>query len=218
MILTTNKTQVIFSLGIGDMDEQLEAIKNGDSVRYAFIEGLIQQIQGLQEEHEGKIRELRAKEMLANTYQDRFEAAQKHLDDLHKAVDCDQFVLVLIDGDVTLWKDDYIKDGLQGGERAARDLRAALFDYLKSKPYFKHDHTIAAKIYLKLSGLSKTYVDAKTISSVDTFLRFVQGFNNTFPTMSVIDAGNGKEGADMKIRGRFSIWRAPESDNTYSAS
>lgn len=183
------------------MHQQFEAIKIADRARDEFIQNLIQEAEKMRKEQEEIVKTLRAKEMLAVTYQDRFEAAEKQRLDLQRAVDCDRFVLVLIDGDDTLFKDEYIKDGLPGGERAARDLRQALFDYFKDKEYFKHDYKIITKIYWQQVGLGKTYHDAAITSGLNALSLFVQGFNKTDTLMDIIDAGNGKGGADSKIEG-----------------
>lgn len=187
---------------IDALHQQFEVIKDAERKRNEFVEGLMRHIQDLSNERGETVKALRAKEMLASTYQDRFEATEKQIGDLRRAIDCDMFVLVLIDGDDTLFKDGYVKDGLPGGERAARDLQQALFDYLKSKQFFKHDHKIVTRIYLNLAGLSKTYNDTKTVSGSISFLQFVQGFNKTHSLMEIIDAGNGKEAADNKIKGK----------------
>ncbi|KAK5079395.1 hypothetical protein LTR51_001592 [Lithohypha guttulata] len=183
-------------------------MKDAERNRHELIDNLIQSIQNLDRERNEFVRALRAKEMLANTYQDRFEATQDQVDKLQRRIDCDMFVLVLIDGDDTLFTDEYVMDGLQGGERAARDLQQALLGYFGDKQYFRHDSKIVTRIYMNLTGLSKTYVDSKIISNVLSFQQFVKGFNRTHLLMQIVDAGDGKEGADSKVKG--------SGDNSYA--
>lgn len=150
-------------VNVNALYQQIESMKDAEHNRHEFVENLMQIIQNLNHDREETIKALRAKEVLANTYQDRFEAVEKQIDKLKRAIDCDMFVLVVIDGDNTLFKDDYVRDGLQGGERAARDLQQALMDYFNNKQYFRHDYKIVTKIYLNLTGLSRTYSDAKIV-------------------------------------------------------
>ncbi|KAK6374076.1 hypothetical protein LTR64_002183 [Lithohypha guttulata] len=201
-------------------------MKDAERNRHELIDNLIQSIQNLDRERNEFVRALRAKEMLANTYQDRFEATQDQVDKLQRRIDCDMFVLVLIDGDDTLFTDEYVMDGLQGGERAARDLQQALLGYFGDKQYFRHDSKIVTRIYMNLTGLSKTYVDSKIISNVLSFQQFVKGFNRTHLLMQIVDAGDGKEGADSKVKAEFDLFRrnvhckqiclAGSGDNSYA--
>lgn len=117
--------------------------------------------------------------------------------------DCDRFVVTLIDGDQALFLDAYIKEGGVGGDRAARDLRQAIFDYLKDRPDFQHDYSILIRIYLGLQGLSRTYSEAKIISNSKVLFDFVQAFNKSHDFVEIVDAGNDKEAADRKIQGKY---------------
>lgn len=189
------------AVSVDALYKELEIIKSADRAHHEFIGKLIHQIQDLKREQEANTKTLRSKETLAVTYQEKYEATENMRDELQKSIDCDLFMLVLIDGDHTLFGDEYVKDGLQGGERAARDLQRALFEYFKDKQYFKHDYRIVTRIYVNLAGLSKTYSDAKTVSDLTTFPCFVQGFNKTYDLAKIIDAGNAKQGSDRMIKG-----------------
>ncbi|KAK5102648.1 hypothetical protein LTS08_003448 [Lithohypha guttulata] len=214
------------TVDITALQQRIESMKDAERNRHELIDNLIQSIQNLDRDRNELVRALRAKGMLANTYQDRFEATQDQVDKLQRRIDCDMFVLVLIDGDDTLFTDEYVVDGLQGGERAARDLQQALLGYFGDKQYFRHDSKIVTRIYMNLSGLSKTYVDARILSDMLSFQQFVKGFNKTHLLMQVVDAGNGKEGADSKIRAEFDLFHrnihckqiclAGSGDNSYA--
>lgn len=92
--------------------------------------------------------------------------------------------------------------GIEGGDEAAKRLKQAIFDELRYEPDFKHDERILIRVYANLRGLGKAYVDHNILSSTDIFSNFVLGFNKAHPLCDFIDAGNHKEAADNKLRGR----------------
>ncbi|KPI45617.1 F-box protein pof6 [Cyphellophora attinorum] len=118
----------------------------------------------------------------------------------------DQFALVLIDGDDVLFNDSYISDGMTGGARAAKDLYAAIVRHLKPRGDYEHDYKIQLRIFLNLAGLAGTYTNAQIIPDSSVFGKFVQGFNRK-ELFEVVDAGNVKEAADIKVRETFNLFR-----------
>lgn len=52
-----------------------------------------------------------------------------------------------------------------------------------------------------MNGLNKMYCDSNVLEQREDFGRFVRGFNMGHPLCDFIDAGNGKECSDDKIRG-----------------
>lgn len=61
------------------------------------------------------------------------------------------------------------------------------------------------RVYANVSGLSQTYVRLGIIPNVSVFHDFVRGFNNGHSMCDYVDAGNGKECADEKIKGTTSL-------------
>ena len=59
------------------------------------------------------------------------------------------------------------------------------------------------RLYIRLEGLAKTYVSARIIGSPDTVRSFFRGFNEVYTMFEAVDAGNDKEGADAKVKRRF---------------
>jgi hypothetical protein len=53
-----------------------------------------------------------------------------------------------------------------------------------------------------LRGLSKTYVDMGILPHINSFAEFVIGFNKAHPLFDFVDAGNHKEAADTKLKGK----------------
>lgn len=139
--------------------------------------------------------------------------------------DCNAFVSVLIDGDCMnvrhaflplsvlpcqlayltklKFSDDLVKNAEMGGQEAAQLLRSCILDYLRQKlPDLQHDLEIMVRVYGNMNGLNKTYCDSSILEQRENFGRFVRGFNMGHPLCDFIDAGNGKECSDDKIRGK----------------
>lgn len=97
-----------------------------------------------------------------------------------------------------------VKQGIAGGDEAAKLLRRAVFNYLRYEEDFKHDYRIVIRVYANLRGLSKTYADKGILPNTAAFSEFVLGFNKAHPLCDFIDAGNHKEAADTKLKGALS--------------
>jgi len=128
------------------------------------------------------------------------KSARHEVQSLQKSMHCDPFVLVLIDGDITMFCDDYIQRGTAGGHDAARDLRKAVYEYFKSKDGFLLDTKIVIHVFGNVTGLSRTYADCKVVPDPMVFRQFLQGFNKEHALCHFIDAGDDKEAADNKVK------------------
>lgn len=102
--------------------------------------------------------------------------------------------------------DDLVKNAEVGGQEAAQLLRACVLEYLRHDlPELQHDLEIMVRVYGNTNGLNKMYCDSHTLEQREDFGRFVRGFNMGHPLCDFIDAGNGKECSDDKIRGKSLI-------------
>lgn len=125
--------------------------------------------------------------------------------DMQKTMDRNAFVLVLIDGDCMNFLNELVKQGMTGGDEAAKLLRRAVFDYLRYDEDFKHDHKIVIRVYANLRGLSKTYADKGLLLNATAFADFVSGFNKAHALCDFVDAGNHKEAANTKLKEILSL-------------
>lgn len=104
--------------------------------------------------------------------------------------------------------DVLVKNAEAGGQEAAQLLRSRVLDYLRHKlPELQHDLEIVIRVYGNMNGLNKRYCDSNVLEQREDFGRFVRGFNMGHPLCDFIDAGNGKECSDDKIRGESEIKR-----------
>lgn len=60
------------------------------------------------------------------------------------------------------------------------------------------------RVYANLRGLGKALADNKILEHHEDFSRFVCGFNKKYPLVDFIDAGNGKECSDAKLKSESS--------------
>lgn len=95
-----------------------------------------------------------------------------------------------------------MKAGLNGGKRAAGLLKQAVEEELRSSlPAVPHHIQAVIRVYANMKGLAKTYKEAEIIPQLSSFDEFVRGFNMGDPMCDYVDAGNGKECSDEKIKG-----------------
>lgn len=61
--------------------------------------------------------------------------------------------------------------------------------------------SIRVRIYANMKGLASAYCYNKILDSADDLYMFVRGFNMGYPMCDFVDAGDGKECADSKLKG-----------------
>lgn len=98
--------------------------------------------------------------------------------------------------------DDLVFKGIKGGQEAARSLLRAAWNKVRYEQDFGDEDKMVVKVYANLKGLSQTYEERGTIKCCIELLDFVTGFNKTNEYCDYIDAGNAKEGADRKLKGK----------------
>ncbi|KAJ5376881.1 hypothetical protein N7509_013767 [Penicillium cosmopolitanum] len=100
--------------------------------------------------------------------------------------------------------DSFVQDGQNGGRSAAKALIEAVQGHVqtlipKSSPNIQY----CIRVYANVAGLTKTYRGTDTVSSNDTLEAFIRGFNMENVLCDFVNAGNGKECVDVKIRAHF---------------
>ncbi|KAK6409176.1 hypothetical protein LTR95_018346, partial [Oleoguttula sp. CCFEE 5521] len=125
---------------------------------------------------------------------------------LQERQDRKPFVLVLLDGDNTLFCDRYVQAGVAGGSEAAAALRDVIKTQLLQAKRFKQDWDICIRAYMNADGLARTYRRCGIVAGEDTFRDFVRGFNKAMSLVELIDAGDDKEAADTRIQKTFEIF------------
>ncbi|KAK7061599.1 hypothetical protein R3P38DRAFT_2495455 [Favolaschia claudopus] len=136
---------------------------------------------------------------LRETQDEAFEENQR-LRDSMKA----HRVMTLIDGDGAIFSKDLIRQGQQGGDRAARQLSDSIGGFLSSN-YGPQSYQLWVYLFYNKRGLTETFNRAGLAHLNDWFEDFVVGFNQANERFTMMDVGIMKEAADVKIRGWSSL-------------
>ncbi|ROT42488.1 hypothetical protein SODALDRAFT_374815 [Sodiomyces alkalinus F11] len=107
------------------------------------------------------------------------------------------YVLVLIDGDGLMFLGEFLRQGIEGGKKAAYALRAEIAG-LCGKP--ADDVEVIAKVYANLNGLSRAMQRHGVVEKDSDFKDFTLGFTQAKASFDFVDVGQGKERADSKIK------------------
>ncbi|EOD51910.1 putative ccch zinc finger dna binding protein [Neofusicoccum parvum UCRNP2] len=153
-------------------------------------------LQRLLQKHENLLKDYR---QLRSDFEEEKESREKYKK-IAKAQERNPFVLVLIDGDGYVFKDELLSTGATGGIEAAQLLNDKIQEYLRRLSL--DDCRIMVRIYCNLAGLSKTLARAKIVGfEARSLAPFTASFTRSRDLYDFVDAGDKKEGADFKIRG-----------------
>ncbi|KAI2624668.1 hypothetical protein GGS26DRAFT_564601 [Hypomontagnella submonticulosa] len=111
--------------------------------------------------------------------------------------DPNPYLLVLIDGDGLLFKENLVKQGAQGGIKAANELHKAVVE--KYSYLAQTNIQVLAKIIANVPALSKTLKRTNCIDSETILYEFIAGFNQAQTSFDFVDVGSVKERADAKM-------------------
>ncbi|KAJ0166651.1 hypothetical protein CTA2_6440 [Colletotrichum tanaceti] len=144
--------------------------------------------------------ELREKKMVVKSMWDTINDGRERVGQKDKHC----FALVLVDGDCMPFLDDLVEQGLEGGKKASSFLEQAVASELRSVDRsLPHHLRVVVRVFANLKGLAATYAETGTIRDPGVFCEFVRGFNMTSAMCDFVDAGNGKECADEKLKANF---------------
>lgn len=126
---------------------------------------------------------------LVSQEHDMKSLAHTHLKNRHP------YVVILIDGDGTLFKNAFIKQGIEGGKKAAYALRSII-----ANECGEEDVEVVCNVYANLAGLSKAMKRDGSLELEADMKDFSLGFTQAKASFDFIDVGHGKERADSKIK------------------
>lgn len=96
--------------------------------------------------------------------------------------------------------DDFVQDGLRGGERAAKKLQDAVQGYTKDLMNAPPHGRLVVRIFINKHGLVNAYARSSSVSAARTVEQFLVGFNHELPLFEFVDAGADKEASDRKMK------------------
>ncbi|KAL1996492.1 hypothetical protein VTN49DRAFT_8092 [Thermomyces lanuginosus] len=131
--------------------------------------------------------------------------AQIRLKEAERKMGRKSFVLVLLDGDGLIFKDEFLRNGEQGGKDAANQLWKVVSQYISSNLPSVSSPEIITRIYANVKGLANACFNSGIIDDPSVMDDFVRGFNESRLLFDFVDVGTGKDRADDKISEHFKI-------------
>lgn len=135
---------------------------------------------------------------LKSDYEEEREGRERYKQ-LARGQERNPFALVVVDGDGYIFDERFVRDGEEGGSRAAKQLNDTIKDSLRRKGLETCE--VMIRVYANLTGLSKALcknglagAEKRSLSS------FTAGFNRSYGLADFIDAGELKENADFKLK------------------
>lgn len=112
------------------------------------------------------------------------------------------FVVMIIDGDGAKFRDEFFRDGDNGGGFAAQELKKQIKLHLQAKyPDTSIDNwNIIVHFYANMDGLAKVLASKRILPSWTDLQKFASGFGRANSLFSFVDVGYGKDKADHKCR------------------
>ncbi|KAL8754885.1 MAG: hypothetical protein Q9199_004029 [Rusavskia elegans] len=183
------------------LTNRFEAFKRSDEERQDFIKALVEM--NIKLENDLKIANSDHLDQL-NSRRIWQERAQSYEIKLNETT-TNGFLLCLIDGDGYLFEDNLVSQGATGGGEAANRLLNNIKCHIQ-----KHDGAmhwkIIVRVYANIEGLLKKFAYIGFTEEEKALRQFVAGFTQSQPLFDFVDAGQGKERADHKIKEQLSLF------------
>ncbi|KAI0022861.1 hypothetical protein F4780DRAFT_769528 [Xylariomycetidae sp. FL0641] len=170
-----------------------------DNERQSFIQAMLQQLEADAKRINELELDLEDQKNSRAQYQSRSLKLEGDVQRYQEKINKGSFVVVLIDGDGAKFADEYLRDPVNGAEKAAQSLRAAVRDHLRESR-IGEDHPIVCRVYANLNDLSKSLRLSHVIESDDSMRLFAESFTNSRADFDFVNVGKGKENADSKMR------------------
>ncbi|KAJ5488724.1 hypothetical protein N7539_003614 [Penicillium diatomitis] len=186
--------------------ERYRQLKAVDQQKNQLIEDLLQRVSDLETSF--------AQEKLDHERETRFNRdIQVHEMELMQQIaqikiimDREPFVVVLLDGEGMIFKDEFLQAGDKGGRCAADQLYGAIHSYLKANLPNVSTPKIMMKIYLDAKGFGELCARNRVFADPAAIYDFIRGFNETMSCSEIVDVGSGKNSAYNKIQESFQVF------------
>ncbi|KAL3441081.1 hypothetical protein BJX65DRAFT_289306 [Aspergillus insuetus] len=183
---------------------QYDEICRAENSKDEIITNLFEYIKDLELRLENEKDEVDAQKRATISYRDDSRRYLAERDALVSEKRKMSSVSVLVDGDGMHFLEQFIQDGKNGGHDAARALIYAVKDHMKKvDPGASPATSYNIRVFANVLGLTKLYRETNLLRPGEDLSNFIRGFNMESPLCDFIDAGDGKECADVKIKGVF---------------
>ncbi|KAJ0415236.1 hypothetical protein BJY00DRAFT_293747 [Aspergillus carlsbadensis] len=184
--------------------QQYDEIRKAENSKDEIITNLFEYIKDLELKLENEKDEVDAQRRATISYRDDSRRYRAERDALASEKRKLSSVSVLVDGDGMNFLERFIQDGKNGGHDAARALIHAVKDHMKKvDPEASPATSYNIRVFANVLGLTKLYRETNLLRPGEDLSNFIRGFNMESPLCDFIDAGDGKECADVKIKGLF---------------
>ncbi|CEJ58600.1 hypothetical protein PMG11_07252 [Penicillium brasilianum] len=191
-------------VGLYEFRSRYEAVKAVETDKDKIIEDLMDEVKRLQEALDYEKEEMDNQRTLVQAIKSNAKMYQSEVAEMKRIQAKLSFVSVLVDGDGMNFNDEFIQDGQKGGRSAARLLIQKVEQYIQDLHRNESSSVqYRIRVYANVRGLAKTYRDTNIISEEAMLASFIQGFNKEDVRCDFVDAGDGKECSDVKIRAQF---------------
>ncbi|KAJ6099177.1 hypothetical protein N7467_000712 [Penicillium canescens] len=121
-------------------------------------------------------------------------------------MDREPFVVLLLDGEGIIFKDEFLQLGEQGGRNAAKQLWTSLQGYVTANLSTITEPKIMTKIYLDVKGFTEACSRGGITLEASAIGEFIRGFNESTSFFEIVDVGTGKNKAHDKIKEAFKLY------------
>ncbi|KAK3337556.1 hypothetical protein B0T19DRAFT_413070 [Cercophora scortea] len=192
-----------------DLEVGWRLCKGYDDQKHALIEDLFAHINAITLKLSEAEVELRDKRDVIQLNRSRLEEVKTENQALKLEKARHVFASVVIDGDCMPFKDELLRQGLDGGKKTASLLKQAVENELWSRASPDTDVSpnlqVLVRVYANMRGLAKTYKEMDILPDVASLDEFVRGFNMGDALCDFVEAGNGKECSDEKVKAMFRV-------------
>ncbi|GAB7328681.1 hypothetical protein MBLNU13_g00605t1 [Cladosporium sp. NU13] len=177
-----------------DLWDRYAQLKEADGAKNALIEDMLSRYDSVIRQCQNLINAQNARETQisrANEFSALVQQQDKYITHLQNLMNGNPFIVLVVDGNNFLFNDAFIRDGEEGGRRAAVVFKDEVTEWVsKSVKPSPSDFKVLIKVYADFEGLAGTFTRGGIIKNLSTFKEFARGFN--FDTLfELIDIGGG---------------------------
>ncbi|KIW28928.1 uncharacterized protein PV07_04780 [Cladophialophora immunda] len=178
--------------------------KSHDDKKHSLIMSLFDHIEQQSKKLSDAEAELHDKKDVIKMTRDKVKGVEEQIQALQLEKARLVFASVVIDGDCMPFEDELVKQGMNGGKNTASLLKQAVEEELRSSPTSTpHQVQVIVRVYANVKGLAKTYKEKEILAESTSLDEFIRGFNMGDAMCDFVDAGNGKECSDEKVKATF---------------
>ncbi|KAI5819830.1 hypothetical protein BZA77DRAFT_303700 [Pyronema omphalodes] len=174
-------------------NEYLHGLRDQFSKSLDVMEGLFRENAQLKQALENTKLDLLSTQEQTRELQRRTIKMKQTIEDNNADLNKNNYVLVLIDGDGMIFRNDLIVDGKAGGMEAADRLYKSVLELKRLKPIIR--------VFASIDRLASTFTEGGLTKNPNVFRQFTIGFSDPcHEHVDFINVGGGKEMADEKLK------------------